>query len=307
MQAHVPVLRAEALQTLSPRPGESVLDCTLGLGGHAVAFLEATSPDGRLIGLDADAGNLAAAGKNLGRFATRIDLQNRNFRDVAEVPGVPVGIVFADLGVSSPHFDDPERGFSFRKSGDSPSPLDMRYDRSRGQSAAELLITSSVEDIARMFREFGELQRSKHLAEVLHLHFHAETRPLHDWKTDDVVGCVEKVFTYRAPGVLPQVFQALRIAVNDELGALRFLLDALPSILLRGGRAGIISYHSLEDRMVKQAFRTMTTPVLNDVTGQVSVAAPFELLTKKAVSPSAQELAENPRSRSAKFRAIRKL
>ena len=156
-----------------------------------------------------------------------------------------------------------------------------------------------------VLREFEEIPRSRQLARELLRHFRSEPRHLSDWKTDDVVRCVEKVFTYRAPKVLPQVFQALRIAVNDELGALRSLLDALPQILKPGGRAGIISYHSLEDRMVKQTFRAWCTPELDATTGQIAKAAAWEPLTRKAVTPSAAELEANPRSRSAKFRAIR--
>lgn len=301
--SHRPVLTAEILRVLSPKPGERVIDCTLGLGGHAAAFLEAVGPDGTLIGLDADAANLAEARKRLPLYGDRVELHHANFRDAAAILARPVDIVFADLGVSSPHLDDPERGFTFRASG----PLDLRYDRSSGISAAEFLVSSSEERIVEILREFGEIQRSRQLATALHTHFHSEQRPLDEWKTDDVVQCVERVFTWRAPQVLPQVFQALRIAVNDELGALRSLLEALPRIVAPGGRSGIISYHSLEDRMVKQALRALATPELDDRTGQVAVPAAWALVTRKAVMPSAQEIAENPRSRSAKFRAIRRL
>ena len=299
---HVPVLLKEVLETLAPQPGETALDCTLGLGGHGAAFLDALSPDGCLIGVDADSGNLAAAKKHLEQYGLRAELHRCNFRDATSVVSIPVHIVFADLGVSSPHFDDPARGFTFRASG----PLDLRYDQSSGQSAAELILSSNEERLTEIFREFGEIQRSHQLAKILREHFLSETRHLGDWKTDDVVRCVEKVFTYRAPKVLPQVFQALRIAVNDELGALQSLLNAIPTILRPGGRAGIISYHSLEDRMVKQTFRSLATPVLDDRTGQIATPAGWELLTRKAIVPSADELAKNPRSRSAKFRAIRR-
>ncbi|NOS67134.1 MAG: 16S rRNA (cytosine(1402)-N(4))-methyltransferase RsmH [Candidatus Peribacteraceae bacterium] len=300
---HVPVLANEVLTILAPAPGESVLDCTLGLGGHAGLFLNAVSPGGQLIGLDADHTNLVAAKKHLHSFESQIQLHRMNFRNASSIPGLPIDIVFADLGLSSPHVDDPERGFTYRASG----PLDLRYDRSSGQSAAEFILSSSVEEITKVLREFGEIQRSYQLAKGLHIHFHTEARHLNDWKTDDVVQCVEKVFTYRAPKVLPQVFQALRIAVNDELGALRSLLDALPAILKPGGRCGIISYHSLEDRMVKQHFRSLSTPVLDERTGQVATPAPWDLLTRKAVVASAGETSLNPRSRSAKFRAIKRL
>lgn len=299
---HIPILHKDVQRILAPRPGETALDCTLGLGGHAEAFLDAVSPDGRLIGMDADLENLEVARRHLESYGNRVELHHCNFREVAKIPGMPVNIVFADLGLSSPHVDAPERGFSFRSSG----PLDLRYDRSSGQSAAKLLVSSSEEEIAEILREFGELQRSRMLARELVTHFGSEQRSLPEWKTNDVVRCVEKVFGFRTPRVLPQVFQALRIAVNDELGALRSLLDALPDILAPGGRCGIISYHSLEDRLVKDAFRAISTPGKDARTGQDIGSAEWTLLTRKPVVPSPQETAENPRSRSAKFRAIRR-
>ncbi len=300
---HISVLQSEVLEILTPSAGDCVLDCTLGLGGHAAAFLGATGPDGRLTGLDADTGNLREAEKRLGMFSGRVTLHQMNFRDAQSVITTPVDIVFADLGLSSPHLDDPGRGFTFRAS----APLDMRYDRSSGLSAAELILSSTEDHLTGIFRDYGELQRSRILAQALHVHFHAETRPVDQWLTDDVVTCVEKVFTWRAPRVLPQVFQALRIAVNDEVGALQSLINCLGQIVRPGGRVGIISYHSLEDRLVKQTFRAWSTPVLDQTTGQIATPAPWELLTRKAVTPSDKELADNPRSRSAKFRAIRRI
>ncbi len=298
---HTPVLHSDVLQILAPCLGETVLDCTLGLAGHAAAFLEATAPNGRLIGIDADRRNLDAAAENLRPFGNRVELHCMNFRDVTTLSSLPVDIVFADLGLSSPHVDDPERGFTFRASG----PLDLRYDQSSGQTAAEFLQNASEEQITRVLQEFGELPRSRSLAKALHLHFRSGNPPSAGWNTGNVVACVEKVFTYRAPNVLPQVFQALRIAVNDELGALRSLLDALPMLLKPGGRCGITSYQSLEDRMVKRHFRFLATPTIDERTGQVVTAAPWELLTRKGVSASADEIGRNPRSRSARFRAIR--
>ncbi len=299
---HVPVLYTEVLQSLAPQPGESVLDVTLGLAGHAQGFLTATGPDGRLIGLDADATNLAVATERLKPFGKRVTLHNRNFRDLEQLLPLEADIVLADLGVSSPHLDNPERGFTFRTT----APLDMRYDRNGGETAADFLRSSSEETIAEVLREFGEIPRSRALARALSIYFRSEANAGKAWTTADVVSCVEAIFTYKAPRVLPQVFQALRIAVNDELGALQSLLHLLPRILRPGGRCGIISYHSLEDRMVKHTFRSLSTPVLDQRTGQIAEAAPWELLTRKAVGPSAGELAANPRSRSARFRAIRR-
>ena len=294
---HVPVLEREILHILAPLEGETVLDCTLGLGGHAAAFLRATAPDGHLVGLDADRENLAVAAQRLALFDNRIDLRCMNFRDAGVLTMSSFDIVFADLGLSSPHVDDPGRGFTFR----TPAPLDLRYDRSGGQTAAELLRSTSEDGITKILQNFGELPRSRSLARTLHAHFRSTSCT---GTTDDVVHCVTRIFTYRAPAVLPQVFQALRIAVNDELGALQSLLNAVPVLLKPGGRCGIISYHSLEDRLVKRTFRSLATPVLDERTGQVARAASWNLLTRKGIVPSAQEVAHNPRSRSARFRAL---
>jgi 16S rRNA (cytosine1402-N4)-methyltransferase len=264
------------------------------LAGHATSFLEKTAPDGTLIGLDADTTNLAEAKKRLERFGSRVTLHHINFREYVPT-GQPVDLVFADLGLSSPHVDDAERGFTFR----TPGPLDLRYDQTSGVTAAQLITESTDEQLAIIFRDLGELQRSRSLAKALKMR---EIRT-----TQDAVDAAQTVYTYQTPKMLPQVFQALRIAVNDELGAVQALLTALPSLLKPGGRAGIISYHSLEDRLVKTAFRSLTTPERDPHTGQDISATGWELLTKKPVAPSAEEVSSNPRSRSAKFRAIRRL
>ncbi len=300
---HVPVLQSAVLSILAPKPGEIVLDATLGLGGHAKVFMKAITPGGTLFGIDADAGNLSVAKKNLSDYGDHVRFVPGNFRDLTSLISQPVDILLADLGVSSPHLDDPERGFTFRVT----SPLDMRYDRNSGQSAAEFLLSAPEQAITDALSQFGELPRSRTLAKALVAHFRTEPRHLSEWTTADVVGCVEKVFTYRAPRVLSQVFQALRIVVNDELGALQSLLTSLPTVLAPGGRCGIISYHSLEDRMVKQTFRSMATPELDQRTGQISRAAPWDLLTRKPVLPSDHELQQNPRSRSARLRAVRRV
>jgi 16S rRNA (cytosine1402-N4)-methyltransferase len=302
---HQPVLLAEGLtpnvmEFLQPRPGETVLDVTLGLAGHAEAFLQAVSPDGRLIAIDADAENIRAASARLAPFAGRFTVHQQNFGAIARLLPLRADIVFADLGVSSPHFDDPSRGFTFRQKG----PLDLRYDRSSGLSAAELLQTVSVEDLTQVFSLYGELERSKTLARACVELFQGEEKRV--WSTDDLKSTVEHVFGFRAPRVLPQVFQALRIWVNDELGALERLLRLLPDILAVGGRCGVISYHSLEDRITKQIFRTLSTPEKSERTGAVTREADFALVTRKPVSPSEEEIARNPRARSARFRVIRR-
>lgn len=293
---HVPVLQDVVLQVLSLRSGERVLDCTLGLGGHSAAFLEATSPDGALAALDADKLNLEAARERLRSFGQRVQLMHANFRDVASLSLGKFDIVFADLGLSSPHVDDPGRGFSFRQD----VPLDLRYDRTCGRTASELIERSSEDDLTSLIHEFGEI----------HQHVRPLARLIAGTRIDTTFqfrALVERIFTYRTPSVLPRLFQALRIAVNDELGSLHALLTAIPSLLNAGGRAGILSYHSLEDRMVKHTFKTFCEPKKDPLTGRIVQPASCIILTKKALTPDASELASNPRSRSVKFRALQRL
>lgn len=293
MMRHVPVLHTMVLSILRPRPGETVLDVTLGLGGHASAFLDAIGPTGCLIGLDADPRNLHGVEERLGSHVNAT-LMHANFRDLETLALPTVDVLFADLGLSSPHVDDPARGFSFRAEG----PLDLRYDPDRGESAAALIERTRPEDLAKVLRTYGEFPGALRLARELagqNLRTTMELRRI-----------VEGLYGYRAPQILPRVFQALRIAVNDEMGALAVLLRDGPRLLRPGGRMGVISYHSLEDRPVKRAFRAVTQPGRDPFTGRRIREAPFLLLTAKVIVPDDAEAAENPRARSAKFRAIQR-
>ncbi|OIO54874.1 16S rRNA (cytosine(1402)-N(4))-methyltransferase [Candidatus Peregrinibacteria bacterium CG1_02_54_53] len=289
---HTPVLLQEVLTILDPRAGETVLDVTLGLGGHAEAFLKLVGVNGVLIGLDADVQNLRLAESKLHALSGRADCRHANFSAIADLDLPPIDILFADLGLSSPHVDDPARGFTFREE----VPLDLRYDRTNGVSAAAWLAQVPEEEVARCLHEFGELPSSKRFARVL-----KERKPT---TTTAVVLAAESVYRWRAKAVLPQIFQALRIAVNDELGALETLLHEGPSLLRPGGRMGVISYHSLEDRRVKQTFRVLSQAPKHPETGQNVHPPFFTLLTRKAIVPSEDEVTLNPRSRSAKLRAI---
>lgn len=285
---HIPVLQEEILHILAPRVGETIVDATVGLGGHARAFLEAIGPSGKLIGIDADEQNLAEAGKILAPWQHQIHLIHGNFRNLRTLlnplhPFHPlhphvVDILFADLGLSSPHINDPHRGFTFRDT----APLDLRFDRTQGIPASALLEKATEDDLAKIFTLYGELPRSPHLAALV-----ADTPPV---TTTELRTIVERVYKWQTPRFLPQVFQALRIAVNDELGALADLLRDGPELLAPFGRMGIVCYHSLEDRMVKQKFRRPSST--------------FHLLTPKVIRPTPDECARNPRSRSAHFRAI---
>lgn len=289
---HISVLLNETLNIFAPQHGESVLDVTLGLGGHSEALLTAVGPTGSLTAMDADEQNLEDAKKRLKSIPGDKTFLHTNFGKIAELGLPKFDIIFADLGVSSPHFDDAKRGFSFRLDG----PLDLRFDRSIGITAAKWIEHSSKEEIADALFFYGEIKQSRKISE--------EIKNLSPQTTWELKKCVEDTCGFRASSLLPQVFQALRIVLNDELDALEELIRAGQTLLTPGGRMAIISFHSLEDRIVKKAFKFLCTDEKDDYTGAVSVKSDFLLLTKKPITPSKQELEQNPRSRSAKMRAI---
>lgn len=288
---HTPVLLREALELLDPKPGEVIVDVTLGLGGHAAKFLEKIGSRGKLIGIDADEKNLAEARKKL--TGKNVTLIHGNFRDLPSLLSqstiTTCDILFADLGLSSPHLDDPERGFSFR----TDAPLDLRFDQTHGENALELLRDSKEANLLRIFREYGELPDARPLVQII-----VTGRKKHPLgRTSDLVASAEEAYGWRAQKLLPQIFQALRIAVNDEMGALTSLLEHGPLLLSQGGRMAVMSYHSLEDRMVKLRFASLAPR------GAVSQ---YELLTPKPIKPTIEEIKANPRSRSAKLRFLQK-
>ena len=284
---HVPVLSAEVLNALAVAPGQVVVDATVGAGGHSRLLAERVAPSGRLIGLDQDAAMLDLARPRL--QALPVTLVQANFdrlRDVLDEQGVKkVDAVLADLGFCSDQLDDPERGLSFNL----PGPLDMRLDPTRGEPASVLLKRLSERDLANLVFQYGEERFSRRIARKI-----VEVRKRSPLRTteqlaDLVRGCVPRPKGQRHPlDPATRTFQALRIAVNDELGALDRLLAALPECVKPGGQAAIISFHSLEDRRVKQAFRDRST---------------WENLTRKPIQASEEEVRNNPRARSAKLRA----
>jgi 16S rRNA (cytosine1402-N4)-methyltransferase len=288
---HVPVLPAEVLQLLAPAPGQTFADATVGGGGHAQLIAERLGPGGRLIGLDRDASMLELARPRL--EALPVTLVHANFdrlRSVLTKLGIDaVDGVLADLGVSSDQLDAAERGFSFQATG----PLDMRLDPGEGEPAESLLRRLSERDLADLFWEYGEERFSRRIARKI-----VEVRQRTPLQTTEQLAALVRRCIPRPKGRRPsidpatRVFQALRIAVNDELGALdRFLAD-LPKVVKPGGRAAVISFHSLEDRRVKHAFADRER---------------WQVLTKKPVQAGEEELRGNPRARSAKLRAaIRK-
>ncbi len=283
---HASVLPAEALELLDPRAGETWVDCTVGAGGHTRLFAERIGPSGRMIGLDQDPTMLSLARARVEGLP--VELVHANFDQLPEVLAARglthVDGVFADLGFSSDQLAEAARGLSFRGDG----PLDMRLDPTTGATAADLVNTMSEAGLADVFWEFGEERHSRRVARKI-----VERRAAQPFATTADLASVVRSCVPRSGGIDPatRVFQALRIAVNDELGALDRLLAVLPAVVKPGGRAGVISFHSLEDRRVKHAFRA---------------AGVWQLANKKPVEAGADETARNPRARSAKLRvAIR--
>ncbi len=307
---HLPVLVAETLAALQPERGGLYVDATVGLGGHAEAILEA-APAARLLGIDRDPDALALAGRRLAGFGDRVRFAQGTFDQLPELLGAlvepwaarPAGIL-ADLGVSSLQLDRPERGFSFRFDG----PLDMRMGGG-GRTAADIVNQSSEAELTDILKEYGEEWQARRIARTLVLA--RREKPLET--TADLRAVIDRAKggrREREGRVDPatRVFQALRIAVNDELAGLERFLDQAVQLLDGDGRLVIISYHSLEDRIVKNRLRDLSRGEADPVTGRPRAESRLlELLTKKPVRPSEAEVAWNPRSRSARLRAARRV
>ncbi len=295
---HLPVLAKEVLQFLDCRPDRVYVDATVGSGGHARKILENSSPTGRLVGLDWDAAAIGRAREVLAPFGDRFRLVQRNFRDLKEVlESLSISAVdgiFADLGVSSDQLEDPERGFSFQ--GD--SPLDMRMDREGSLTARDLIRRLSGEEMARILREFGEERWANRIARAI-----VRERRAHSLRTTgELVEVIRKSIPTYPSRIHPatRTFQALRIAVNEELDNLEHFLKTCPALLNPGGRVAIISFHSLEDRIVKSYFQKWAKR-------EKGRTAPFRMLVRKPLVPSVDEIRSNPRARSAKLRVIEKI
>ncbi len=306
---HVPVLLREAIDLLAPKAGGVYVDGTLGAGGHATEILKRSAPDGILIGLDRDAEAVERSRTALAQFGSRAVVRQANYRDLHEVlSGLgygPVDGVLLDLGVSWFHLKSPERGFSFMLDG----PLDMRMDQSKPQSAADLVNTFPREELARIIREYGEESRAWAIAGAIEK---ARVRePI--TSTAQLARIVTSVFPpYPPRRIHPATltFQALRIAVNDEMGSLREGLDRIIPLVKSGGRLAVISFHSLEDRIVKRAFaRSAKGCVCPPKMPVCSCGKKPELkvLTPRPITAVPEELERNPAARSAKLRAAEKL
>lgn len=284
---HIPVLLEEVQHGLSPRPGGIYVDGTLGHGGHTTMLLEATAPDGRVIGIERDARNLAIAKERVGNTDRITYVQNdyRNLSDILRELGVDgVDGILLDVGFSSAHVDDAARGFSFQKEG----PLDMRYDTDQELTAADVVNSWSEEQLTHAFLVYGEEERARQVARAIVAR--RKEQPFRS--TVDLAETVAATLGRRGKThPATRVFQALRIVVNDELGAIEMVLPQAVDALKPGGRLAVISFHSLEDRMVKRFFKAR-----NDV----------EILTKKPMVPAPSESMQNPRARSAKLRVVQK-
>ena len=297
-KSHAPVLLNEAMEFLAPAGRGMYCDATVGLGGHAAAILQLSSPGGRLIGIDRDGEALERAGAHLASFGDRVVLVHARFgaiRSILESAGAScIDGCLVDLGVSSMQLDHPERGFSFRHSG----PLDMRMDQSQGETAASLLRRADEDEIERILRDLGEERYARKIARTI-----VEARGRKDLST---TGTLSELIARAVPrhehnkDPATRTFQALRIALNDELGELERFLTDVPWCLRPGGRLVVISFHSLEDRMIKRRFRALA--------GRDGKSEPcLRILTKHVVTASEEERARNPRSRSAKLRAVERL
>ncbi|HNS61736.1 MAG TPA: 16S rRNA (cytosine(1402)-N(4))-methyltransferase RsmH [Anaerolineales bacterium] len=307
---HKPVLYKEIIHALQPRRGGRYVDGTLGAGGHARGILEASAPDGRLLGLDVDPQALAIARETLAPYEHRIHLAQASYTTLASqlktLHWESVDGIVLDLGASSMQFDTPERGFSFQHD----APLDMRFGPSALQTAADIVNAYSESELADVLYEFGEERDSRKLARAI-----VKARPLHT--TGELVAVIEAVSPRRGSfGRLRTVhpatrtFQALRIAVNDELASVAKTLPQAVASLPVGGRLAVISFHSLEDRIVKDFFREQSKDLINppyEKLYEVERKATIKEVNRKPILPSEEETKNNPRARSAKLRIAEKL
>jgi 16S rRNA (cytosine1402-N4)-methyltransferase len=288
---HCPVLLKEIVELLNPQPNDQIIDGTVGLGGHAKALLEKSGPNGRLLALDRDSRQIPLAQKNLAAFGDRVTFINDSYANLkrrAYDQGFdsPTAVLL-DLGFSSVHVDDATRGFSFQTEG----PLDMRYDPAGQLTAAEIINHWSESELAKIFLVYGEEKRARKIAAAI-----VEARKQKEFVTTlELAEFIETIIP-RHGKIHPatKVFQALRIVVNDELGELEKALPEIVKILKPGGRLAIITFHSLEDSIVKKFFKKLDKKQI-------------KIINKHVIVPTQEERWVNPRSRSAKLRVVEKL
>ncbi len=293
---HQPVLRDQVLQVLAPKPGESYLDGTAGYGGHAAAVAEVVGPDARLILVDRDASAIQYLS---GRFGGQAEIMRSSFSQAAERlldTGTQVDLILLDLGVSSPQLDNAARGFSFK----ADAPLDMRMDQSQGLTAAEVVNTYPERELERIIRVYGEEPKARAVARAI-----VTRRPF--TTTQELARVVRRVAVKPAEiDAATRTFQGIRIEVNQELGQLQEALPVLAQLLSPGGRLAVISFHSLEDRIVKQFIETESRDCICPPKQPICTCghtASLRKLTRRPITADSTEIAINPRARSAKLRA----
>lgn len=303
---HQPVLKQQVLGALRLKTGYSVIDCTVGAGGHAKDIVQAIGPTGQLLGLDADPSALKIALSRLSPFQGSVQLVQANFEHVRRVAAdaglPPVQAIMADLGVSSMQLDNPERGFSFTNDG----PLDMRMGPGAEQSAEEIVNTLSEKELAGIIFRYGEERKSRPIARAI-----VNARPI--TSTLALANVVSRAVGRRGKQKIhpaTRTFQAIRIAINDELGALERFLPQAINLLAPGGRLAIISFHSLEDRIVKHYFRREAKDCLCPPRQPVCTCghlATVKIITAKPIVADPTEIQNNPRARSAKLRVVERV
>ncbi|UCC52188.1 MAG: 16S rRNA (cytosine(1402)-N(4))-methyltransferase RsmH [Anaerolineaceae bacterium] len=301
---HVPVLYHEVLELLQPKPNGRYIDGTLGAGGHTAGILRASAPNGRVLVFDRDPEAIKFTRKRLSKYGNRIVYINANYAEMdkfAPANGfTQIDGILLDLGLSSRQLANGQRGFSFLKEG----PLDMRYDPSSGPTAADLLNNLAESDLVDIFRRYGEVSQSRRIAKLI-----VANRPLST--TTELAQLISSnVRRNRRIHPATQLFQALRIAVNQELDSVEHGLQAAVDLLKPGGRLAVISFHSLEDRFVKRYFRDLSRDCICPPQQPVctcSERAKLKLVKRKAILADEQEIANNPRSRSARLRVAEKL
>ncbi|MFT4587011.1 MAG: 16S rRNA (cytosine1402-N4)-methyltransferase [Candidatus Binatia bacterium] len=303
---HKPVLMSEVLAAVRPQPGGRYVDGTVGMGGHAAAILKASEPTGWLFGFDRDGTAIESAGERLAEYAGRFELRRARFDEMSEwVEAQSCDAVLLDLGVSSPQLDEGERGFSFQRD----APLDMRMDQRQGLTAADIVNDADIDDLTRVFRDLGGERRARQFARAIE----RERKMRRIETTGQLANMLERIAPRRGKRTHPatKAFLGLRLEVNDEMGSLRRALPSAMDVLKPAGRLAIITFHSLEDRIVKQWGREAERDY--DFVGDVDVpelrtprTPMLKRINRKPISAGETELSENPRARSAQLRVFEK-
>ena len=305
LPVHVPVLLDEVIAGLRPQRGGYFVDCTVGLGGHAAAILERISPSGRLLGIDADPEAIKVSQDKLSDYGEAVTLVNDNFVNLEAICGRyhfhPVDGILFDLGVSSLQLDTAERGFSFHLD----APLNMRFDPGQGLTASDIINSFSEQELAKLIEKYGEERHSRRIARYI-----VQNRPIAT--TVELASLVEQASSGKRAKIHPatRTFMALRIAVNSELQNLELALKQTINLLRPGGRLTVLSYHSLDDRIVKQFMRYAASSCLcppETVICRCGHTPTLKLISRKVIKPTSLEIESNPRSRSAKLRIAERL